>query len=44
MSTVTIPLIVERLQRLPADKLLVVYDFVSCLEERLSGKELEEPC
>lgn len=34
MQTVTIPDIVERLQRLPADKLVVVYDFVSYLFER----------
>lgn len=34
MQTVTISDIVERLQRLPADKLVVVYDFVSYLSER----------
>lgn len=34
MQTVTIPDILERLQRLPADKLVVVYDFVSYLFER----------
>lgn len=34
MQTVTIPDIVERLQKLPADKLVVVYDFVSYLFER----------
>ena len=39
----TIPLIVERLQKLPPEKLLVVYDFVSFLEERTSGEVLKEP-
>lgn len=34
MQSVTIPDIVERLQRLPDDKLAVVYDFVSFLSER----------
>ncbi len=34
MQTVTISEIVERLQRLPVDKLVVVYDFVSYLSER----------
>jgi hypothetical protein len=34
MRTVAIPQITERLQKLPADKLAVVYDFVSYLVER----------
>jgi hypothetical protein len=34
MDTVTIPKILERLQELPAEKLPVVYDFVSYLVER----------
>lgn len=34
MQTITIPDIVERLQRLSADKLVVVYDFVSFLFEQ----------
>ena len=34
METVAIPQITERLQKLPADKLTVVYDFVSYLLER----------
>ncbi len=34
MQTITIPQIVERLQKLSADKLAVVYDFVSYLSER----------
>jgi len=40
MQTVTIPEIVERLQRLPADKLVVVYDFVSYLFERETTQAL----
>ncbi|MFO3797177.1 MAG: DUF2281 domain-containing protein [Anaerolineales bacterium] len=40
MQTVTIPEIVERLQRLSADKLVVVYDFVSYLFERETGQAL----
>lgn len=40
MHTVTISEIVERLQRLSADKLVVVYDFVSYLLERETGQEL----
>lgn len=43
MATITIPLIVERLQKLPPDKLIVVYDFVSYLEERTTSKDLKEP-
>ena len=34
MQTVTIPLIVERLQQLSDERLLVVYDFVSYLADR----------
>ncbi len=34
MQTVAIPQITERLRKLPADKLVVVYDFVSYLVER----------
>jgi len=34
MQTVAIPQITERLQKLSADKLAVVYDFVSYLAER----------
>lgn len=40
MQTVTIPEIVERLQKLSADKLVVVYDFVSYLFEREMEKAL----
>ena len=42
MAVVTIPQIIERLEKLPADKLLVVYDFVSYLEERTSRKALKD--
>jgi hypothetical protein len=43
MQAVAIPQITERLEKLPTDKLIVVYDFVSYLLERetvpaLSGK------
>ncbi len=34
MTPVAIPQITERLQKLPAEKLVVVYDFVSYLVER----------
>jgi len=34
MQTVTIPQIVERLQQLSAERLLVVYDFVSYVVDR----------
>jgi len=34
MQTVTIAQITERLRKLPAEKLAVVYDFVSYLSER----------
>ncbi len=40
MQTVTIPQIIERLQKLSADKLAVVYDFVSYLSEREMGQML----
>jgi hypothetical protein len=40
MQTVAIPQIIERLQKLPAEKLAVVYDFVSFLTERERGDEL----
>ena len=43
MAMITIPLIVEHLEKLPPEKLLVVYDFVSYLEERTFGKVLKEP-
>ena len=36
METITIPKILERLQRLPSDKLSVVYDFISYLADRQS--------
>jgi len=39
-QTITIPQIADRLQQLPTDKLVVVYDFVSYLAERQSGKVL----
>jgi hypothetical protein len=42
MAMITIPLIVERLEKLPPEKLLVVYDFVSYLEERTFGRVLKE--
>lgn len=43
MQAIAIPQITERLEKLPTDKLIVVYDFVSYLFERetapaLSGK------
>ena len=38
MQTVTIPQIVERLQQLSAERLLVVYDFVSYLADRAGGQ------
>ncbi|MEM2057204.1 MAG: DUF2281 domain-containing protein [Thermoproteota archaeon] len=37
-STVTIPQIIERFQKLSADKLAVVYDFVSYLSRRETGQ------
>jgi hypothetical protein len=40
MRTITVPQITDRLQRLPADKLIVVHDFVSYLVERQPGKAL----
>ncbi len=42
MQTVTIAQITERLRKLPADKLVVVYDFVSYLAERQLGQALRE--
>jgi hypothetical protein len=38
MQTVTIAEITERLRKLPAEKLIVVYDFVSYLSERELGE------
>jgi len=38
MQTVTIPQITDNLQKLPADKLAAVYDFVSYLAEKAMGK------
>ena len=38
MQAVAIPQITERLQKLPADKLNVVYDFVSYLLERQTAQ------
>lgn len=38
MQAVAIPQITERLQKLPTDKLEVVYDFVSYLLDRESGQ------
>ncbi|WP_041330866.1 hypothetical protein [Roseiflexus castenholzii] len=40
MQTVTVPEIVEHLQRLSPEKLVVVYDFVSYLLERETGQTL----
>lgn len=37
MESVTITQILERLQELPAEKLVVVYDFVSYLSEKQPG-------
>ena len=42
MQTVAIPQITERLQELSADKLAVVYDFVSYLAEREKERLLRE--
>ena len=42
MQAVAIPQITERLQKLPADKLSVVYDFVSYLLERETARALPE--
>ncbi len=42
MQTVTITQITERLKALPADKLVVVYDFVLYLSEREAGKILRD--
>ena len=40
MQTVAIPQITERLEKLPTDKLIVVYDFVSYLLERETARVL----
>ena len=42
MQTVTIAHIMECLRKLPAEKLVVVYDFVSYLVERQLGQALRE--
>ncbi len=42
MQTITIPQITDALHKLPADKLVVVYDFVSYLAERETGQALRE--
>jgi hypothetical protein len=42
METVTISQITERLHKLPVEKLAVVYDFVSYLSERETGRTLKE--
>ena len=41
MEAVMIPQITESLQRLPTDKLAVVYDFISYLLDRETGKRHE---
>lgn len=43
MQTVTIVQIEERLKQLSADKLAVVYDFVSYLTEREMARSIREP-
>lgn len=43
MQTIAIPQIVERLQKLPAEKLAVVYDFASFLTARERRGELIVP-
>ncbi|MGQ9626242.1 MAG: hypothetical protein ACUVV0_04970 [Anaerolineae bacterium] len=42
MQTVTISQIMENLRKLPADKLVVVYDFVSYLVERETGQVAQQ--
>ncbi|MBI4850766.1 MAG: DUF2281 domain-containing protein [Acidobacteria bacterium] len=42
MKTVTIPQIEEELQKLPAEKLAVVYDFVSFLLEKTNKGNVSE--
>ena len=42
MESITVAQIAERLSKLPADKLAVVYDFVSYLAERQAGLTLRE--
>lgn len=43
MATVTIPKILERVQKIPPEKLPVVYDFVSYLAERAEGRTGKRP-
>jgi hypothetical protein len=40
MESITIPRIIDRLKKLPPDKLTVVYDFVSYLAERQTDLKL----
>jgi len=42
MQAVTVPQITDKLRRLSADKLIVVYDFVSYLAERELSQALRE--
>jgi hypothetical protein len=42
MQMIAIPQITELLRKLPADKLAVVYDFVSYLTERQGERTLRE--
>jgi hypothetical protein len=42
MITVSIPKIVERLKKLPPDKLAAVYDFVSYLADRETAHKVTE--
>ena len=42
MDSVTIPLIIEQLKKLPQEKLPIVYDFVSFLESQTSRKTIKE--
>ena len=42
MQTVAVPQITKRLQDLPAEKLIVVYDFVSYLLERETARTSPE--
>ena len=44
MQTVSLLQIVESLQKLPADKLVVVYDFVSYLVERETDQAQRKVC
>ncbi|MDZ7361872.1 MAG: DUF2281 domain-containing protein [candidate division KSB1 bacterium] len=43
MQAITIPQIVERLQKLPMEKLAVVFDFVSFLTKREQENDLTAP-